>query len=85
MKNITAEELKMLNDCQSAGDWTNACDAIKEARGGQYPEDWWDKVKLSGMMDKIMARWGENSSLKAVPFLTRPPFKHKTDGKTREE
>ena len=85
MKNITAEELKMLNDCQSAEDWGNACDAVKQVRDGQYPDDWWDKVKLSGMMDKILARWGADSSLKAVPFLTRPPFKHTADGKDRSE
>jgi hypothetical protein len=28
-----------------------------------YPDDWWDKVKLSGMMDRIMDRWGADSDL----------------------
>lgn len=85
MKNITTEELETLNNCQSAEDWSDACDAIKDVRGGQYPEDWWDKVKLSGMMDKIMSRWGSNSSIKTSSFLTRPPFKHTADGKNKEE
>lgn len=56
---ITDEELKDLEACQSAQDWRDACDRIKAARGGMYPDDWWDKVKLSGMMD----RWGADSEL----------------------
>ena len=68
MNNITTEELQRLEDCKSAQDWSDACDAVKEARNGQYPPDWWDKVKLSGMMDRIMARWGEDSELKWVSF-----------------
>jgi hypothetical protein len=84
MKNLTQEELSTLKTCQSEQDWGDACDAIKEARGGMYPDDWWDKVKLSGMMDKILARWGADSSLRSVS-LTRPPFKHTADGKDRSE
>ena len=60
---ITDEELKSLEACQSGEDWGNACDKIKAARGGIYPDDWWDKVKLSGMMDRIMDRWGADSDL----------------------
>ena len=77
MKNITQQELQMLEACQSAKDWGQACVKIKKTRDGMYPEDWWDKVKLSGMMDRILARWGTDSS------LTLSPFKFKTDGKDR--
>jgi len=86
MKNITQKELGSLNACQSAQDWGDACDAIKEARGGMYPEDWWNKVKLSGMMDKIMTRWGEDSSLSVKRFDKKADlFKYMTDGKNRSE
>lgn len=61
---ITQEELSMLEACQSAQDWREACDAIKKSRGGMYPDDWWDKVKLSGIMDRILARWGDDSEIK---------------------
>ena len=84
MKNITERELSMLWDCQSAQDWSTACGKIKTARGGEYPEDWWKKVKTSGMMDEILARWGRNSSLK-ISKMTRLPFKHTTDGKNKDE
>ena len=65
---ITQEELQSLEACQSEQDWSDACDAIKNARDGLYPPDWWDKVKLSGMMDRVMERWGENSDLSVVSF-----------------
>ena len=60
---ITDEELKSLEACQSGEDWRDACDKIKAARDGMYPDDWGDKVKLSGMMDSIMDRWGADSEL----------------------
>ena len=65
---ITHEELQRLEDCQSAQDWADACDAVKEARDGQYPDDWWDEVKLSGMMDRVLGRWDESSELKVASF-----------------
>ena len=67
--NITNEEIKKLEDCKSADDWRNACDEIKSARNGQYPPDWWEKVKLAGMMDRIFSRWGSDSELHLVKFI----------------
>lgn len=61
---ITKEELAMLEACQSANDWSEATRKIKDARGQMYPEDWWEKVKLSGMMDRIFSRWGGSGDLK---------------------
>ena len=61
---ITEEELAMLEACQSANDWSEATKKIKDARGQSYPEDWWEKVKLSGMMDRILSRWGGSGELK---------------------
>jgi len=65
---ITEEELIMLNECQTPGDWSEACGKIKEERDGQYPHDWWAKVKLSGLMDSIFSRWGESSDLSVREF-----------------
>ena len=66
MANITPEQLASLEACTTAAQWGEACDAIKKASdsGVEYPSDWWDKVKMSGMMDRIMARWGDDSELK---------------------
>ena len=71
MNNITNEELSMLEACQSAEDWREACDKIKGAREQCYPDDWWNKVKLTGMMDRILARWGNDSEIKSVSFSNK--------------
>ena len=68
MKPITPNELKSLEACHDPADWSKATDAIKQARQGLYPDDWWPKVKQSGMMDRIMQRWGANSELKVETF-----------------
>lgn len=66
--NITDTELAMLEAVTTDDEWNQACDAIKRARGGAYPPDWWAKVKLSGLMDRVMARFGETSDLRVVPM-----------------
>ena len=66
--NITEEELESLDACQSAQDWREACDKIKGVRGHAYPDDWWDKVKLTGMMDRILGRWGGDSQISSTSF-----------------
>ena len=69
---ITEDEIAMLEACGSTEDWNAACTKIKEARGGSYPPDWWPKVKMSGMMDRILAKWGATSEIKiAVPVSTK--------------
>jgi len=64
MYNLTNDELEMIKACASGTAWRDVCDKIKAARDGQYPPDWWEKVKLSGLMDKVMERWGANSDLR---------------------
>jgi len=63
--NITKEQLKSLEDCQSASDWRAACDAIKDASQSKvaYPDDWFEKVMASGLADRVTARWGASSDL----------------------
>ena len=83
---ITKEELKSLEACQTEQDWSDACVAVKEARNGLYPPDWWDKVKLSGMMDRIMARWGADSELKLTSFDNKTDaLKHLSDDDDDED
>lgn len=65
---ITEAELEALRACQSSKQWGAACDAIKEARGGAYPPDWWAKVKLSGLMDEVCGRFGSSSEPTIVPI-----------------
>ncbi len=67
-RNITDEELAMLRACQSDKDWNAACDAVKAARNGAYPEDWWARVKMSGLMDEVLSRFGRSSEISVKPL-----------------
>lgn len=69
--NLTQEELDKLESCQSDEDWRVACDEIKAARDGLYPPDWWVKVKLSGMMKRIAARWGGDDEIHIRTYSRR--------------
>ena len=74
--NLTPEEIDRLKACKSAEQWDAACDAVKRARGGQYPPDWWPVMKLSGLMDEILGSFGHDSDLHL--------FVADKDGKLRE-
>lgn len=60
---ITDAEIKTLKSCKSENEWDRACDALKNARGGAYPSDWWAKVKLSGLMDQVLSGFGASSEI----------------------
>lgn len=62
------EVIDLMESSQSAREWDNNCDKVKEAHDGQYPDYWWDEMKLSGRMDHILGRFGESSELKLYTF-----------------
>lgn len=70
MHRITDKELRNLESCQEANDWTIVVNNILRSRGGDYPDDWWEKVKMSGLMDKVFKRWGDSSELKISSHQT---------------
>lgn len=55
--NITAEELERLRNTKNETEWNDACDAIKKARNGDYPSDWWAKVMTSGLAAGVALKW----------------------------
>lgn len=61
---LTDQEIAGLERVQSADEWNRTVDGIKQARGGAYPDDWWEKMKLSGRMDRIFARWGGSAEIR---------------------
>ncbi len=56
--NITEEEIEKLKATNTESEWNTVCDEIKAARGGEYPADWWAKVKQSGLLDEAVRRFG---------------------------
>jgi hypothetical protein len=55
---LTAQELIRLMVTKSESEWSEVCDAIKEARGGAYPDDWFELMLASGLMRSIQQSWG---------------------------
>lgn len=63
--NLTSEELEAFEACASVEEWERLCGEAKKKRNGAYPDDWWPQMKVSGRMDRIMARFGGSSELEA--------------------
>ena len=55
--NLTEDEMQQLLSASTPKLWDAACDAIKKARNGQYPPDWYAMVLRSGLMDRISSYW----------------------------
>jgi len=55
---ITDEEIDLLKNSKTEVEWNAICDKIKKSRNGHYPPDWWSKVKLSGIIDEAIKRFG---------------------------
>lgn len=54
---LTDKELGRLRSTQNEAEWDATCDAVKRARGGRYPPDWFVRVVLSGLMAEAAERW----------------------------
>jgi hypothetical protein len=54
---LTDAELKALKESKNEQEWNDACDAVKKARNGSYPSDWFAKVLLSGVAAEAQANW----------------------------
>lgn len=56
-EDLTDAEMFRLLGTRSETEWNQVCDAIKQARDGQYPPDWWSRMMLSGVAEEIMCSW----------------------------
>jgi len=56
---LTDEEMNRLRSSKSAWEWAIACDAVKCARDGAYPHDWFRKVLASGLLHELQQKWVE--------------------------
>lgn len=60
---ITNQELSALEQCRSIKEWKAIVLEILERRNGNYPFNWLQKVKLSGLMFKVMDRFCEKEEI----------------------
>jgi len=70
MNNLTEQEITDLKNTKNENDWSDACDRIKEARGGAYPSDWWTRIMLSGLRARIASGWADprGSDIEMIPI-----------------
>jgi hypothetical protein len=47
------QELDALKATKNEHEWNELCDAIKAKRGGHYPQNWYSKVIMSGLMASL--------------------------------
>jgi hypothetical protein len=60
---LTEEEYAALANSTSLEQWTAACDAVKRARGRQYPSDWYVRILAPGIPAKVAARFGGSAEI----------------------
>ena len=54
---VTQEELDRLANSRSVVDWSTACNAVKDARGGEFPDGWHPTVT------EVDDRWVETKGI----------------------
>jgi hypothetical protein len=64
--NLTPEEMVKMQLVGSDEEWDEFCAEVKKARGGDYPDDWYEVVLKSGLGKEIHLRWGSDYSLKVT-------------------
>ena len=55
---LTSDEETQLRNARTEAEWNATCSAVKRARGGQYPDDWYGRVVLSGLAGRKAAEFG---------------------------
>ena len=58
VRELTSLEIRVLKASESEGEWDSVCVAIKQARGGVYPPDWFAVVIAGGIMDQFAKKLG---------------------------
>lgn len=54
---LTTPEFEALQETKSEKEWNDLCDTIKDKRDGAYPEDWFERVILTGMISFAQQNW----------------------------
>jgi hypothetical protein len=67
MSTLTDANMTALEACASEEEWNSLCLAIKKEHGG-YPSDWFPRVLGSGMMKRIMDRFGGDDRIRVSPI-----------------
>ena len=61
---MSDEEIRMMGSSKSEWEWKANCDKVKAAHGGNYPDDWFAKVMVSGLGAATAAKFGRTVDIK---------------------
>ena len=57
MKPLTKDEISRLQNTKSEEEWNTILEEVKASRDGKYPEDWFIRILLGGMMVIAKRNW----------------------------
>lgn len=72
MPTLTDANIKALEACRSADEWNATCLDLKKEHGG-FPTDWWDKVHVGGLGERVAKGFGEKFAIRVTSTLTACP------------
>jgi hypothetical protein len=61
--NLTEAEYAALESAATLADYARTCDAVKAARGGEYPDDWYTRVLASGLATRKAAQFNVSDKI----------------------
>lgn len=53
----------LMESSRSEQEWNDNCDAVKAEFGG-YPSWWYPTIVMSGILKRVVARWGDNGEIR---------------------
>lgn len=57
---LTEDELQALHTAQGGLEWAAAKNKVLDARGGEFPPDWFEEVIASGLVETKIAAYGRS-------------------------
>jgi len=61
------EVVALMESSTTEQEWNTNCDKVKRACG-DYPAFWYQTIILSGLGDRVAAKWGGDMQLRFVTF-----------------
>ena len=49
---LTDSQVKRFEGTASEKEWNSLCDIILDSNNGKYPDNWYEKIVLSGLVDR---------------------------------
>ena len=68
-----SEVVTLMGSSQSSAEWNANADTVKSRCDG-YPDFWYPAVIMSGLCDRVAARWGGSGGITVTPIKNLDDF-----------